>query len=127
MNKLGKININNINLYTFNGVHPEEKRLGQRLEIDVEMTYPIENNVRNDDLKETVSYSDVFKTVEKFVNSHSYNLIESVANHLLSELLQNYPTLEHIKLRIRKYSAPIAGIFDNVEIEVEGGRDNGRS
>ena len=50
------------------------------------------------------------------------NLIESLANNLLHELFKTYPMLDGIRLRIRKYSVPIAGIFDNVEIEVAGGK-----
>ena len=44
-----------MSFHTYNGVFPEEKRMGQRLEIDVELTYPIEEQVKNDDLTETVS------------------------------------------------------------------------
>ncbi|MCI1276762.1 MAG: dihydroneopterin aldolase, partial [Pediococcus acidilactici] len=43
--------------YTYNGVLPEEKKLGQKIEIDAELTYPIEERVKHDDLTETVSYS----------------------------------------------------------------------
>lgn len=119
---LGKIRINNMSFHTFNGVFAEEKKLGQRLQIDAELTYPIETKVQHDDLKETVSYADVYQTIEDFVLNHNFNLIESVANHLLQLILDKYPTIEAVKLKVRKYSVPIAGIFDNVEIEVSGDR-----
>lgn len=117
---MGKIKINNMSFHTYNGVFDEEKKLGQRLEIDVELTYPIEKKVQNDDLNETVSYADVYDEIKNFVNSNSFDLIESVANNLLRELLKKFPEIEKIKLKIRKYSVPIDGIFDNVEIEVTG-------
>ncbi|KRO10373.1 dihydroneopterin aldolase [Paucilactobacillus hokkaidonensis] len=120
MVKLGKIRINNMSFHTYNGVFAEEKKLGQKLQLDAELSYPIEQLVQHDDLKETVSYADVYQTIEDFVLSNNYNLIESVANHLLQKLLATYPTIEAITLRVRKYSVPIAGIFDNVEIEVSG-------
>lgn len=109
-----------MSFHTYNGVFDEEKKLGQRLEIDVELTYPIEKKVQNDDLNETVSYADVYDEIKNFVNSNSFDLIESVANNLLRELLKKFPEIEKIKLKIRKYSVPIDGIFDNVEIEVTG-------
>ncbi len=98
---------------TYNGVFAEEKKLGQKIEIDCEMDYPIETMVKTDELEETVSYADAH---------HNYNLIESLANNLLRELFKKYPMLNGIRLRIRKYSVPIAGIFDNVEIEVAGSK-----
>ena len=119
---MGKIRINNMSFHTFNGVFAEEKKLGQRLQIDAELTYPIEETVKHDDLKETVSYADVYQTIEDFVLNNNYNLIESVANHLLKKILADYPTIQAVKLKVRKYSVPIAGIFDNIEIEVSGDR-----
>jgi len=122
--KIGKIRINNMSFHTYNGVFPEEKRMGQRLEIDVELTYPIEEQVKNDDLTETVSYADVYDTIERFVLNHNYNLIESLANNVLQKLLADYPMITEITLKVRKYSVPIAGIFDNIEIEVSGSNYN---
>ena len=121
---MGWIRINNMQFYTYNGVLQEEKRLGQRLEIDAELGYPIESKVHDDDLTTTVSYADVYETIKDFVTSHSFDLIESVANELSDLILATYPTLTAVRLRIRKYSVPIAGIFDNVEIEVAKENDN---
>ncbi|KRN93140.1 dihydroneopterin aldolase [Pediococcus stilesii] len=106
--------------HTYNGVFAEEKKLGQKLEIDVEMTYPIEEKVKTDNLNETVSYADVYSVIEDFVLKNNFNLIESVANNLLKILLTKFPALNAITLRIRKYSVPIDGIFKNIEIEVSG-------
>ncbi len=114
-----------MSFHTYNGVFPEEKRLGQRLEIDVELTYPIEQQVKTDNLNETVSYADVYETIESFVLNHNYNLIESLANNLLTTLLANYLSISDITLKVRKYSVPIAGIFDNIEIEVSGSQQHG--
>lgn len=121
---MGWIRINNMQFYTYNGVLQEEKRLGQRLEIDAELGYPIESKVHDDDLTTTVSYADVYETIKDFVTSHSFDLIESVANELSDLILATYPTLTAVRLRIRKYSVPIAGTFDNVEIEVAKENDN---
>lgn len=117
---MGKIRINNLVVYTHNGVFPEERRLGQRLEVDLELTYPIEQRVHTDDLAETVSYAAVYQTATDYLRGHQFKLIESVANGLLKQVLADYPTLTGVTIRIRKYGVPIDGAFDNVEIEVSG-------
>ncbi|GEK28399.1 dihydroneopterin aldolase [Furfurilactobacillus siliginis] len=118
---MGKIRINNMSFHTYNGVYPEEKKLGQRLEMDVELSYPIETAVHDDDLTTTIHYGHVYNDIEDFVLNHPYNLIESLANNVLQMLQTKYPETTGIKLRVRKYAVPIAGIFDNVEIEVASG------
>lgn len=120
---IGKININNMRFHTYNGVLPEERKLGQPLEIDCQLSYPIESRVKHDTLDETVNYAAVYETVKEFVTDHSFNLIESVANQLKETILNKYPAVTAVKLRVRKYAVPIDGTFDNVEVEVAGGRD----
>lgn len=109
--------------HTYNGVLPEERKLGQPLEIDCQLSYPIESRVKHDTLDETVNYAAVYETVKEFVTDHSFNLIESVANQLKETILNKYPAVTAVKLRVRKYAVPIDGTFDNVEVEVAGGRD----
>ncbi|WP_430490848.1 dihydroneopterin aldolase [Lactiplantibacillus pentosus] len=117
---MGMIRINNLRFHTFNGVLPEERRNGQQLGLDIAIKYPIETKARHDDVHETINYAAVRDVVDDFVTTHSYKLIESLANHLLETLLASFPTVDAINIKIRKYSVPMPGIFDNVEIEVEG-------
>lgn len=63
---MGQIRINNMVFHTYNGVFAEEKRMGQRLEVDLDMSYPIETAVQHDELTETVSYADVYDTTKEF-------------------------------------------------------------
>lgn len=119
---MGVIRIHNLRFHTFNGVLPEERRNGQQLAIDIALDYPIEKRVKNDDLHTTISYAEVRDVVDRFVHEHSYKLIESLANELLNTLLNQFPATS-ITLKIRKYSVPMPGIFDDVEIEVSGGQN----
>ncbi len=114
---MGAIRITNMQFHTYNGVFAEEQKLGQRLQIDVELRLPIETQVQHDDLQETIDYGAVYQTVADFVATHQYRLIEMLANQLLAKLQATY-AVSGITLRIRKGAVPIAGIFDAVEIEV---------
>ena len=116
---IGKICLNNMVFHTYNGVFDEERKLGQKLEIDCQMTYSVEKEVQTDDLKETVSYADVYDLIKQFVSQHHYQLVESLANHLGKQILTDYPRLEAVHLNIRKCNLPIEGVLDNAEIEVD--------
>ncbi|RRK10595.1 dihydroneopterin aldolase [Lactiplantibacillus garii] len=120
---MGMIRINNLRFHTFNGVLPEERRNGQQLGLDIAIKYPIETKVLHDDVHETINYAEVRHVTEQFITTHSYKLIESLANHLLETLLASFPSVDLVNIKIRKYSVPMPGIFDNVEIEVEGAPD----
>lgn len=115
---MGVIRIHNLRFHTFNGVLAEERKNGQQIAIDIALDYPIEQQVQHDKLTETISYADVRRDIDHFVHTHAYQLIESLANELLKTLLNKYPTAVRITLTIRKFSVPMPGIFDDVEIEV---------
>lgn len=117
---MGKVRINNMLVYTYNGVMKEEKVLGQKLELDIELTLPLEKAGKTDDLYQTISYADVYTDVKTALESKSFDLIEAVTYYVLDILGEKYgDMLEHAVVRTRKYHVPIAGFFDNVEIEME--------
>ncbi|MCT7730411.1 MAG: dihydroneopterin aldolase [Lactobacillus iners] len=110
--------MHNIVVYTHNGVFTEEKILGQRLEIDCEISYPIEQKVIHDNLSETISYVDIFELIVKYAQEQSFNLIETLANKLADKILSEYSMIISVQLKVRKYGVPMAGAFDDIEIEV---------
>lgn len=117
---MGKIRIHNLKYYTKNGVLEEERKLGQQIELDVELTLPLESAGKSDDVNKTVSYAEINDLISSHVSSHSYDLIEGLAYSILDKIETHYKEkLTHILIRIRKYSVPMPGVFDNIEIEME--------
>lgn len=92
--------------------------MGQRLEIDCEISYPIEQKVIHDNLSETISYVDIYELIVKYAQEQSFNLIETLANKLADKILSEYSMTISVQLKVRKYGVPMAGAFDDIEIEV---------
>ena len=106
--------------FTKNGVLAEEKRLGQQVEIDLEMQLSLAEAGRTDDVTQTVNYAEVNELIAQRVNNHSYDLIEGLASAILDDISADYQEqLNKIIIKIRKYSVPMPGLFDNIEIEME--------
>jgi dihydroneopterin aldolase len=115
---MGQIFIPQMRFHTKNGVFAEEKKLGQLLEVDVTIDLDIEKNVKDDDLNTTISYASVYEDVSNYVSTHNFNLIESLANGLLELLQRKYSNANFIEITIRKYSPPVDGVLDHVQIMV---------
>lgn len=117
---MGKIRINNLSFYTKNGVLPEERVLGQRLELDIEMTLDLAKAGKSDCVADTISYAEVNDQVTARLTNHSYDLIEAVASAIIDDIEAIHgPKLTKVLVRVRKYGVPMPGIFDNVEVELE--------
>ena len=57
---------------------------------------------------DTVSYSDLFKTVKSIVEGSPHNLLESVAKNISDAILFNYD-IESVSVTIKKPEVPING------------------
>ena len=111
------IRLKNIVVYGFHGVHPEEKSLGQRFEIDLEYRLKNPANPWKDEERETISYVNAHNIISRVCAEKSFNLIETLGNRIIEEM-RDYYSVDIIVVRIRKPSVPIQGILDYVEVEV---------
>lgn len=117
---MDKIRINNLKFYAKNGVLPEERILGQQLEFDVELRMPLAEAGRTDNVADTVSYAEVNDKIAWRVENHSYDLMEALVSAILDDIEADHgKKLDSALVRVRKYSVPMPGIFDNIEIEME--------
>ncbi|WP_338013880.1 dihydroneopterin aldolase [Desulforamulus profundi] len=77
-----KIILKGMTFYGYHGVLPEEQRLGQLFEVDLELLTDLKPAGDSDDLKRSVSYADVFETVEQVVTGPPRRLLEAVAESI---------------------------------------------
>lgn len=117
---MGKIRIQNLRFFTYNGVLPEERKLGQPIAVDLELILPLSDAGKSDDLTQTVSYAEVTEKVSALIEEKTFLLMESVAYNILELLEENYgKILRGAKVKVRKLSVPMAGIYDHIEIEMD--------
>ena len=111
------VSLVNIRLYGYHGASENERELGQRFEIDVEIRADLAEAVATDDMKKTVNYEAVYKLVESEVVNEKYHLLEAMADKIARDIIDQFDVIEVI-VRVRKPSVPIAGSIDHVEVEV---------
>ena len=115
---MGIIRLKNMQFYGFHGVDESEKKLGGRFEVDVELNLSLNSSCLSDDLEDTIDYESVYKIVESCVKRDKFYLIEALANSIAKDILNNHD-LESILVRVRKPNAPLNGVLDTVEVEIE--------
>jgi len=115
---LSIVRIKNAVFYAYHGALKEEQSIGGKFEADVEMYFDFSAAAKNDDLRLTVNYVDVYKIINELIHQKRFNLIETLATEIADKLLIKIPLIEKLTVRIRKNSVPIGGLIDNVEAEV---------
>ncbi len=115
---MDKIIIKNLQIKATHGCNPEEKITPQRFLFSAEIFYDFSEAAKIDDLKKTISYSDVKKTLTSFCVDNCFDLIETLATRAAELILKKYPARKVI-LSVKKPDAPMSATFDYVAVEVE--------
>lgn len=114
-----EILLEGMRFYAFHGVHAEERALGQRFIVDLIMSLDLRPAGRSDDLEQTVSYSEVYRTVRRIVEGEPRALIEAVAEEIAATILTDFPRVAGIEVTLRKPEAPIKGaMLDTAAVRI---------
>lgn len=115
---MDKIILNNMQFYGYHGLLPEEKKIGQRFQVDLELYLDTSRAGVSDNMNQSVDYSQVFAHVKKIVEGTSKNLIEAVAETIAQDLLASFPLLEACLVKVIKPDPPIPGHYQSVAVEI---------
>ncbi len=116
MKGTGKLKITGIKFHAYHGVKPEEKSLGQKYEVSVELTFPFPEN---DCVKNTIDYRELVEFIERFFMESSFNLLEFAARMLAFRLMESYPQVKKVCIRVIKLSPPLPQHVESVEAVFE--------
>jgi len=118
------IRLENMVFYGYHGVKSEESALGARFEVDVQLQTNLQPAVESDRLADTVNYNDVYELVEHQVTERKCYLLETLAGTICERVLNEFPGVSSVLVRVRKPNAPIEGVLDYVEVEIERERSH---
>ena len=112
---MDKIRLNNVQIYAYHGLLPEEKQLGQKFQVDVELSTDFTKSCITDSIEDTVNYEEIIEIINLSFKKSKKNLIESVAFNIVEKILMIDMVID-VLIKVRKPSVPINGICDSVEV-----------
>lgn len=115
---MDKIIIENLEIIAEHGVFKEEKFLGQKFIISVEMITDTREAGKTGNLNASTHYGFVADDIEKVFTSRSFDLIETCAEKIAEMILTKYPLISQVKITVKKPWAPIRKHFDFVAVEI---------
>lgn len=112
-----RISLRGLEFFAYHGVMPEEKTLGQRFLIDVDLFKDLDQAGESDQVKDTVNYAEVYQRIRAVVTEERYQLIERLAERIADQVLQEFSCVA-VRVEVHKPQAPIPGIFRDVSVEI---------
>ena len=122
MKIIDKIEIKNLKIMGRHGVFDFERFQDRTFELDLVLFLDLSKASKSDNLEDTIDYAEIIDVVIKEFTKKNYNLIEAVAESIISRLFKEF-NFDKVKVRIRKPHAPIDAEFDTVQVELEREND----
>ena len=112
---MSKIYINNAWFYSFHGCLHEESVIGAEYLVNVMVETNTDIAEKNDNLKSTIDYVDVYNVISKEMGKPS-KLLESVMERMIVSIKGISTNISVVDVSIKKLSPPIGGNVDSVEL-----------
>lgn len=117
-NRKDQIRIEELEVYAHHGVYPEENEKGQHFYVNATLYANTRPAGMADDLRLSTNYGEVCQVITEFMQQHTFQLIETVAERTAYEVLQHFPLVQGLDLEIRKPEAPIPLPFGSVSVAI---------
>lgn len=114
---MDKITLKNVSFYTHVGCTAEERRVGQHLELDVELHTDLHRAGESDDIKASIDYAQVYRALAAAVSGREQFLVEAIAERA-ADALKPFGA-KRVVVRVRKAAPPFPdGRAEFAEVEI---------
>jgi 7,8-dihydroneopterin aldolase/epimerase/oxygenase len=111
------VTLEEMDFFAYHGVQAEERKIGNKYTVSIELTVDFSHAAQTDKLEGTVDYSEVYQIVKE-VMSVPAKLLEHVAYQIRQKLKEHFKQLQAIKITVAKHNPPIGGICGQAKISI---------
>lgn len=113
-----EIRIDNLEVFAYHGVAPQEKIDGQPFFVNAVLYTDIRPAGLQDDISLSTNYGEICHFINNWMKDNMYDLIETVAETLAEQILLNFGSISELELEIRKPKAPVGLPFESVSVRI---------
>jgi dihydroneopterin aldolase/2-amino-4-hydroxy-6-hydroxymethyldihydropteridine diphosphokinase len=111
------ITIKDLNLFGYHGVKESEKKDGQNFRFNIEILLNKDNFLSEDNLENTLNYSEVIKLLKDINSSQRFDLLETLSQTIADRIMEMSSLIEKVSVKIEKTSPPIKENLESVGVE----------
>ena len=96
----------------------EEEKIGGDYEINLVIDTDLSLSSKTDNLGDTVDYVALYSVVKKQMQKRA-NLLERVADRIINQILNDFPSVKKAVIKVAKKNPPIGGNVEEVAVRRE--------
>ena len=115
---MDEIRIRNLEIFANHGVFPEENKLGQKFVVSCTLYLDTRKAGKGDRLEDSVHYGLVAQLIKKEMESHTFALVERIAEHLADVILDFDEKIREVEIEVKKPWAPVGLPLEDVSVTI---------
>lgn len=109
--------LDNMRFYAYHGVGEQENLIGNEFTVSLQLQVDITAASETDCVEDTVSYADVHQAVKEEMAIPS-KLLEHVAGRIVRRLLNEFPAIEQVKIKLAKRNPPMGADIEAAGVKI---------
>ena len=118
---MDKICLKDLRFYACHGVYAEEKMHQQLFTVHLELGVDTRPAAASDNIAASVDYAQVYLSVKRAVEKNSFDLLETLADHIAAVLLKDR-RVQNVRVEVEKNLAAAEGQYFCASVAIERGR-----
>ena len=115
---MSKIILENMEFHAKHGVLSHEKHYGNTFIVNLELEVNMDIAQISDRLEDTLNYQQLYDIIADQMEKPS-NLLEHAAHITAARLMNHFPAINCLKIRVSKLNPPLGGKVGSVSVEKE--------
>ena len=119
---MGWITLESLEFFAYHGFYEEERKIGNRYEVDLRVETDFDKASEDDLLEHTVDYGQLYRIVSEEMKQ-STKLLERLAGKIATRILNEVSPVMQVEITLSKLNPPLGGLCKKASITLSKSRD----
>jgi len=115
------VKLEGLDFFAHHGVYAEEREIGNKYTVTIEIEINDDINFLSDDLNNTINYEEVYQLVKEVMDQPKM-LLETLAAEINKKALDRFANANKVTTIVSKHNPPIKGVCLKATIEYSQSR-----
>jgi dihydroneopterin aldolase len=120
---MGRISLEGMEFFAYHGFYEEERKIGNRYEVDITVETDFDKASEDDLLEHTVDYGQLYQLISEEMQ-RSTQLLERLAGRISQRVLDEIEAVKTAEVSISKLNPPLGGLCKRARITLSKSRNS---
>ena len=118
---MGKVALEGIEFFAYHGYSEEERKIGNKYEVNIEVSSDLSTAAESDSLSGTINYEVLYQIIQGEMMIPS-KLLEHVGKRIVDKIMNEFHQIDSATIEISKFNPPIKGVCRKAKVTMTQSR-----